>query len=131
MRKMSWVRGRKVFRIVAVFSVFVAVLAFAGQPTVTKADTTAVAFSAGFGAAFGYAQTIGPISFAESGSIGNAFGAAIAVVPGSSSAASLAASLGNAASFAQAIGSPFGSNAFVQTASFFGGAAFGIANATP
>src|ERR1700736_2289630 len=89
-------RGGKMFRIAAVCLALVTVLAFAGQPTVTRASTTAVAFSAGFGAAFGYAQTIGPVSFTEAGSIGNAFGAAIAVVPGTTSAASLAASLGNA-----------------------------------
>src|SRR5579871_1186247 len=98
MRKMSWVRSNRVFRLAAVCSVFLAVVAFAGKPTVSQADTTAVAFTAGFGAAFGYAQTIGPISYSEAGSIGNGFGAAIATVPGSSSASSLAASLGNAAS---------------------------------
>lgn len=117
----------KVLTLVALTALFAVLV----QPaSVADAQLAAVARSAGFGAAFGYAQRIGPVAFTSAGSIGTGFGAALAVSP-ASFAASLAASAGPAAAFAQSVGTPFGSSAWVQTAAFFGGAAFGAAAAGP
>ncbi|MCC7446481.1 MAG: hypothetical protein IT324_03645 [Anaerolineae bacterium] len=104
---------------------------FAAAPSVSNAQVTAGAATAGFGAAFGYAQRIGGVTFTQAGSIGNGTGFGIAVAPGSSSAASAVLSGGNAAAFAQAMGTPFGSAAWVQTAAFFGGNAAAVAAAAP
>lgn len=124
-------RLNKPFRVLLLCLLLAGVILFASKPSVSEAGSAAVASTAGFGAAFGYAQTIGPISYTQAGSIGNGFGAAAAVVPSWSSAASLAASSGPSAAFAQSIGSPFGSAAFVQASSFWGGASFGAAVANP
>lgn len=126
----SFVRNAKLRRALLVL-VVVALVMLATTPSVSNAQVTAGAAVAGFGAAFGYAQRIGPVTFTQAGSIANGAGFGIAVAPGSSAAASGVRSAGNAAAFAQAIGTPFGSTAFVQTAAFFGGAAAGIAVAVP
>jgi hypothetical protein len=100
-------------------------------PTVSNAQVAAGAAVAGFGAAFGYAQRIGPFTFTQAGSIGSGAGFGVAVAPGSSASLSAAKSTGPAAAFAQAFGTPFGSSAFVQTAAFFGGSAAAFAAAAP
>jgi hypothetical protein len=107
--------------------------------SVANAQVATSASTAGFGAAFGYAQTIGNISYTQAGTIGNGIGTAVARAPGyyqhhydpyhhkhyytyvpGTHAYSGALSTGNAASFSQALGTPFGSTAFVQTAAFNG-----------
>lgn len=109
---------------------------------VANAQVVATASTAGFGAAFGYAQTIGNVSYTQAGSIGNGSAHASARthgyyhyrynphthkygyhhVPGSY-ANSATITHGNAAAFAQSVGSPFGSQAFIQANSFNGFAA--------
>lgn len=108
-----------------------ALVLFAAAPSVSNAQVVAGAATAGFGAAFGYAQRIGSFTFTQGGSIANGTGFGIAIAPGSSAAGSFATSAGPAAAFAQAMGTPFGSTAFVQTAAFFGGSASAIAAAAP
>jgi hypothetical protein len=100
------------------------------QPMIVSAQSYASATTSGFGAAFAYAQTIGPISYTQAGSIGDGDASAIAIT-GFSSAFSNTWTSGPSAAFAQAIGSPFGSAAYIQAASFFGGMAMGSAGATP
>jgi len=119
-------RGRKF----VAFLMLLVVLSLALAPLAVQASSSASATSAGFGAAFGYAQTIGPIAYTQAGSIGDAAGAAAAITP-YSSAVSAVFSSGPSAAFATSIGSPFGSNAFVQVASFFGGFASGVAASAP
>ena len=118
--------GRKVLALV----VLVGMLSLAVVPMVVNAQVFATASTSGFGAAFGYAQTIGPIAYTQAGSIGNGFATADAFTA-VSSADSFVFTGGPAAAFATSIGTPFGSNAFVQTASFFGGFATGSAFASP
>jgi hypothetical protein len=107
---------------------FVLVLLLAALPV--SADSTAAAATSGFGAAFGYAQNIGPVSMSQAGSIGNGAGAAVAFTPFSASTSTVM-STGASAAFAQAIGSPFGSAAWVQAVSIFGGSASGFAFGGP
>lgn len=111
--------------------VLVGVLLFATEVAPSNAQVVATASSSGFGAAFAYAQRIGPTTFTQAGSIGNGSALAIAVSPGSSAAISAVKTTGPAAAFAQAFGTPFGSSAFVQVSSFFGGTAAGFAAAIP
>ena len=118
--------GRK---LVALF-LLVGMLSLAIVPAVVNAQVTATATTSGFGAAFGYAQTIGPIAYTQAGSIGNGTGTGTAVTT-SSSSLSAVMTTGPAAAFATAIGTPFGSNAYVQVASFIGGFAAAAASGTP
>lgn len=118
--------GRKVFAL----ALLVGMLSLAVVPMVVNAQASATASTSGFGAAFGYAQTIGPIAYTQAGSIGNGFADASAFTPVSSSFSDVFTT-GPSAAFATSLGTPFGSNAFVQVASFFGGTAFGTAFASP
>ena len=118
--------GRKLLALIEL----VGMLSLAVVPMVVNAQAFASADTSGFGAAFGYAQTIGPIAYTQAGSIGNGFASADAFTP-VSSADSVVFTGGPAAAFATSIGTPFGSNAFVQTASFFGGFASGSAFGSP
>lgn len=112
----------------AVFLVLLVMVSVLARPA--NAQVAAAATTAGFGAAFGYAQTIGPISYTQAGSIGN--GAAVAAARTHwTSSLSAVISTGNAAVMASAIGTPFGSTASVQAVSFFGGFAQGAALAYP
>lgn len=131
--------GLRLFVAIAV----IALLALVMQAAATaNAQVVAASQTAGFGAAFGYAQTIGSISYTQAGSIGNGVGFAAARTPGyyqhrydphyhsyryyyvpGTYAYSGAATHGNAAAFSTALGTPFGSNAYVQTAAFNGFAA--------
>lgn len=99
-------------------------------PSRTNAQVTATATTSGFGAAFGYAQTIGGISYAQAGSIGNGTATATGVTPWSSAFAATFTS-GPAAAMSMSIGSPFGSAVNVQAVSFWGGFATAIGAATP
>ncbi len=134
MRNISFVRvqprmlrgGRKLLALL----LLVGMLSLAIVPVAVQAQATATASTSGFGAAFGYAQSIGPIAYTQAGSIGNGFASGTAFTPVSSSLSTVFTS-GPSAAFATALGTPFGSNAFVQVASFFGGSAFGTAFATP
>ena len=118
--------GRK---LVALF-LLVGMLSLAIVPSVVNAQVSATASTSGFGAAFGYAQTIGPIAYTQAGSIGNGFASGTAFTPVSTSLSTVFTT-GPAAAFATSIGTPFGSNAFVQVASLFGGTAFGTAFGAP
>jgi hypothetical protein len=95
-----------------------------------EAQVGATATTAGFGAAFGYAQTVGVVSFSAVGSIGNGTALGWATTPTTNSLAQVITN-NNAAAAAQAIGTPFGSTAWVQVISFPGGGAFGLATASP
>ena len=108
----------------------VLMLSLLAMPSRTNAQVFAVASTSGFGAAFGYAQTIGPISYAQAGSIGNGTAFAGAVTPFSSAFAATLTS-GPAAAMSMAIGSPFGSAVQVQPVSFWGGFATAVGAATP
>jgi len=127
---MKFVARKPLFR--GLFVLFVmSLLVLAVQPHVALAQSaSAEAGTSGFGAAFAYAQTIGPIAYAQSGSIGDGYSNAAAFTP-STSALTNTFTSGPAAAFAQAIGTPFGSGAFVQVASFFGGSAYGFAFGDP
>lgn len=118
--------GRKLIALI----LLVGMLSLAIVPMVVNAGATATASTSGFGAAFGYAQSIGPIAYTQAGSIGNGFASGTAFTPVSSSLSSVFTS-GPAAAFATSIGTPFGSNAFVQVASMFGGSASGFAFGLP
>ncbi len=118
--------GRKLIALI----LLVGMLSLAIVPMVVNAQTTATAATSGFGAAFGYAQSIGPIAYTQAGSIGNGFASGTAFTPVSSSLSSVFTT-GPSAAFATSIGTPFGSNAFVQVASFFGGSASGFAFGSP
>ncbi len=118
--------GRKLIALI----LLVGMLSLAIVPMVVNAQATAIAATSGFGAAFGYAQTIGPIAYTQAGSIGDGFASGTAFTPVSASLSSVFTS-GSAAAFATSIGTPFGSNAFVQVASFFGGSASGFAFGSP
>ncbi|MBI1278538.1 MAG: hypothetical protein GC179_10465 [Anaerolineaceae bacterium] len=118
--------GRKLITLI----LLVGMLSLAIVPAVVNAQATATAATSGFGAAFGYAQSIGPIAYTQAGSIGNGFASGTAFTPVSSSLSSVFTT-GPAAAFATSIGTPFGSNAFVQVASFFGGSASGFAFGSP
>lgn len=118
--------GRKTLMLV----LLVGMLSLAVVPLVARAQVSATASTAGFGAAFGYAQTIGPIAYTQAGSIGNGFADAAAFTPFSSATSDVFTG-GPAAAFATSIGTPFGSNAYVQVASFFSGFASGTAFASP
>jgi len=118
--------GRKA---VALF-LLVGMLSLAIVPMVVNASASATASTSGFGAAFGYAQSIGPIAYTQAGSIGNGFASGTAFTPSSTSLSSVFTT-GPAAAFATSIGTPFGSNAFVQTASLLGGFASGSAFGSP
>ena len=118
--------GRKLIALI----LLVGMLSLAIVPMVVNAQATATAASSGFGAAFGYAQSIGPIAYTQAGSIGNGFASGSAFTPSSSSLSSVFTS-GPAAAFATSLGTPFGSSAFVQVASMFGGSGSGFAFASP
>lgn len=118
--------GRKLLAV----ALLVGMLSLAIVPMVVNAQATATAATSGFGAAFGYAQEIGPIAYTQAGSIGNGFASGTVFTPTSSSLSSVFTS-GPAAAFATSLGTPFGSNAFVQVASMFGGFASGTAFASP
>lgn len=128
--------------IVRVVAVLTGALIMAVSIQVASAQVVASASTAGFGAAFGYAQTIGNTVYTQAGSIGNGAGFASAtgagffvleynehedvfefVFVGGPTAVSAVNSGGNAAAFAQSVGTPFGSQAFIQTSSFGGFAA--------
>ena len=118
--------GRKVIAL----ALLVGMLSLAIVPMAVNAQAVATASTSGFGAAFGYAQSIGPIAYTQAGSIGDGFASATAFTPVSSSFSTVFTS-GPSAAFATSIGTPFGSNAFVQVASFFGGFASGTAFGSP
>jgi hypothetical protein len=99
-------------------------------PLAVSAQVSVDASTSGFGAAFGYAQTIGPIAFTQAGSIGNGMAHADAYTPFTGAWSSTWTN-GPAAAFAQSIGTPFGAAASVQLSSFFGGFANGFAGAWP
>ena len=134
MRKLGLVSGTPVMlrggRKVLALVLLVGMLSLAIVPMVVNAQATATAATSGFGAAFGYAQSVGPIAYTQAGSIGDGFASATSFTPVSSSLSSVFTS-GPSAAFATAIGTPFGSNAFVQVASFFGGFASGTAFGSP
>jgi len=120
-------RGYRVLFLLAI----VGAVMLAAEVAPSNAQVVATASSSGFGAAFAYAQRIGPFTSTQAGSIGNGSAVGIAVAPGSSAAISAVKTTGAAAAMAQAFGTPFGSSAFVQVSSFFGGTAAGFAAATP
>jgi hypothetical protein len=123
---MNGLLSRRIYRVLPVL-VLMLILVFALQPA--QGNVSVSASSSGFGAAFGYAQTIGPISYAQAGTIGNATADASAWTA-VSDAFAWAGSNGIAASFAQAMGTPFGSASFVQVASL-AGSAHAMAGAAP
>lgn len=97
-------------------------------PVAVNAQAVAAATTSGFGAAFGYAQTIGNTSYTQAGSIGN--GAAFGYANTSkSNALSATHSSGSAAAMSTAIGTPFGSTAEVIMSSIHGGSASAFAAA--
>lgn len=116
-------------RLFLLFVVFILVL-LAVQPAVTFGQSEAYSSTAGFGAAFAYAQNIGSIAYTQAGSIGNGDALAISVTP-FSAALSEVWSGGNAAAYSQAIGTPFGTVATTQVVSFFDGFAAAAALAHP
>ena len=61
--------GRKLLALV----LLVGMLSLAIVPMVVNAQASADASTSGFGAAFGYAQTVGPIAYTQAGSIGDGF----------------------------------------------------------
>ncbi|MEM6283946.1 MAG: hypothetical protein AAF787_17275 [Chloroflexota bacterium] len=67
-------------RSIMVAVVLLAVTFTAAQEPV-RGQSSAFATTAGFGAAFAHAQTIGPVAFTQTGSIGNGTASAIAIVP--------------------------------------------------
>lgn len=99
-------------------------------PLTASAQVSVDATTSGFGAAFGYAQTIGPLAFTQAGSIGNGTASAEAFTAFTGAWSSTWTN-GPAAAFAQSIGTPFGAAASVQLSSFFGGFAHGFAGALP
>jgi hypothetical protein len=109
-------------------AIVVVMLLLTIQPVMAQVGTTAS--TSGFGAAFGYAQTIGNTAFVQTGGIGNADATAFAVTP-LTFATSDVWTHGPAAAFSTAFASPFGAGAFVQTSSFFSGMAMGSAAASP
>ena len=108
----------------------VVMMGIAAPATDTEAQVYSEASTHGFGAAFAYAQTVGPIAYTHTGSIGNGHTYAHAMTP-HSYADSGTLTNGPAAAMAYSIGSPFGSSAFTQVTSFFGGFASGFASAYP
>lgn len=118
--------GRKLIAL----ALLVGVLSLAIVPMVVNAQASATASTSGFGAAFGYAQSVGPIAYTQAGSIGDGFASATSFTPVSSSLSSVFTS-GPAAAFATSLGTPFGSSAFVQVASMFSGFASGSAFSSP
>ena len=114
----------KVFVVLALAILLVLALQPVSAQVYTNASTS------GFGAAFGYAQTIGDVAYVQTGGIGTADAGAWATTP-YSMADSTIWTTGNAAGFSAAIGSPFGSQAMVQLASFIDGMAMGTASASP
>ena len=128
--------------IVRLAAVLTGALIMAVSIQVASAQVVASASTAGFGAAFGYSQTIGNTVYTQAGSIGNGAGYAAATGSGlfvleyndhedvyefvfvaGPTAISAVNSGGNAAAFAQSVSTPFGSQAFIQTSSFGGFAA--------
>jgi hypothetical protein len=102
------------------------VIGLAAVPSAEPAEAQvgAVAGSSGFGAAFAYAQTIGPVAMTAAGSIGNGFAVGFAITPWSWSWSGVLTG-GPAAAMAQAIGTPWGSTAATQVLSMPGGFALG------
>jgi hypothetical protein len=127
---MNALRNRSSLKLAVVLGL-VLMLSLMALPSTTNAQVAAQASTNGFGAAFGYAQRIGSVTYTQAGSIGNGTAGAVAVAPGFSSAFSAVQSSGNAAALSTAIGSPFGSAVTVQAVSFFGGFATAIGGATP
>jgi hypothetical protein len=117
---------KRMFYVLALLSLVL----IAVQPLTVDASAAVTAQTAGFGAAFGYAQSIDNVSFSAAGTIGNGMAGAAAFTPFSASTA-WAASTGPGAAYSQAIGTPFGSTAWTQVASLFGGTAAGYAAAWP
>ena len=108
--------------------VLVVLLLLTIQPAMAQVGTTAS--TSGFGAAFGYAQTIGNVAYVQTGGIGTADATAFAATP-LSFAESGVWTQGSAAAFSTAFSSPFSSGAFVQVSSFFDGMAMGNASTGP
>ncbi len=117
--------GRRGLLVLAVLSL----LAFSIAPQLALAQhaAAATATSSGFGAAFGYAASIGNTAFTNAGSIGNGAAAALALAPGGISAGSTVFSFGSASVMAASIANPFGAMAQVLTTSTCCGYATGSA----
>lgn len=94
------------------------------------AQVSTSASTSGFGAAVSYAQTIGNVAYVQTAGIGNADASAWAMTAVTFAESNIWTS-GNAAAFSGAMATPFGSQAFVQLASFFDGMAMGSAIAGP
>jgi hypothetical protein len=121
-------KGRTVFTLLALVSL----LTLTWAPSVSAQNIAAAgAASGGFGAAFGFASSIGPISYTSTGSIGTGLAGAIAISPGGIFAASNVFSLGNAAAFAGSIATPFGASAAVLTTALGGFATGGALAVSP
>jgi hypothetical protein len=119
-----------VLRRAALLLTLVAMMLVIALPQVANAQVNVVAGTAGFGAALAYGQSVGPVAFTQASSMGNGFAGATAITP-FSAAGSFVQTTGPGIAFAQAIGTPFGSSAFVQVSSLPGGTAFGAAAAMP
>lgn len=122
-------KSRLSYRLLLVITLLCLVI-LSGQLTLVKAGSSASASTAGFGAAFGYAQNIAGFSFTQAGSLGNGTATSSAFTIGTG-AFSQVFTTGPSAAFAQSIGTPFGSAVQVQVASFFGGVAFGTGTSFP
>lgn len=92
----------------------------------TLAQTESTATVSGFGAAFSFAQTIGPIAFVETGSIGDGFAMANAFGGFGICAHAKTSTSGLAAGSAIAIDSPFAALSRVIVTSFPPGFATGF-----
>jgi hypothetical protein len=118
---------RRISFLILACLVFVTIL-----PLTAHGQVSAFAETSGFGAAFGYAQNIGGLSYTVAGTIGNGHAGAEARSPFAGTfSMSEAASLGNGSAFATALGTPFGSTAWTQVSSLNGGWAGGFATAGP
>jgi len=118
------VRGSRLLLLLVILGLLLAVVP---QAVVAQNEAIASASSAGFGAAFGYAASIGPIAYSSVGSIGTGTGAAFALAPGGITAFSDVWSSGAAAAFAGSLASPFGAEAKVLTSAMWGSSAAGLA----
>lgn len=113
------------------FVIFILLLLLVAVPLVVHAQTDVTAEAHGFGAAFAYAQRIGPVTFAATGTIGDGYAHAFAGVPGMD-ICSYASNWtwGPAAGSAAAFDSTLFELAQVEIVSV-GGAGFGYAGTCP
>jgi hypothetical protein len=107
---------------IGVFLLLVGVLILTIAPSASaQSSSTVNAQTSGFGAAFAFSQTIGGISYAQVGTIGNASANALATTP-ISGAQAFVLTNGIAAGNAFGLGTPWGTQAQIQLISWNGSA---------